>query len=929
MPEFIEHLQTYKGINWQVVSSVLFSLLCNSVFGQIHYSIVEEMRKDSVIANIADDLGLKMNKLSSRKLQIVSHVSDKYFYVNLANGNLYVKDRIDRETLCRTSTTCSVKFDAMVENPFYFFNINIEIQDINDNAPEFFPDTITVEIIEFTLPGARFALQSAEDPDIGINSIQTYKLSDNQYFTLSETSRDDGSTFPELVLEKALDRETQNNHELILTALDGGNPVRSGTALIKVIITDGNDNVPIFTQNVYKVSVNENSPINSTVIIVEATDKDEGINAQITYSFSKISESIHHTGMFSINATNGEIITNRNFDFEDVKNYELSVQAKDGGGLVTHAKVLIEVVDDNDNAPEIIITSLSSSIPEDSEPGTVVAVIRVHDQDSGENGKADCQIKEKVPFELILSSDRFYKIVTIKSLDREKVSSYNITIVATDRGSPPLSSKITIPLEISDTNDNPPLFLKYTFITYVAENNLPGASIYSVRASDPDAGDNAKIMYSIFNTNTEHLPVSTYISINIETGILYAQRSFDYEQNKEFLLQVTARDNGSPSLSSNTTLLIRIVDQNDNAPKILYPLPENGLAMFEMVPLSSEPGSLITKVVAVDEDSGQNAWLSYHFTQVSEPLCFIINEHTGDIRTSRVFQVKDILNHKAVVMVKDNGVPSLSATTTLSFVIADSFQQVVPKTNSHTNEGNSDSNLQLYLVVALALISLLFIITIMVFIISKCRASKSPTTSFSTSLYPPIDRRALSMYSDGTLSLPYPYNFCVTLDSADNNFTYPSNQNIPVDNLIDTDDSGLGNANIKKSLAIKSIGQHSQPNADWQLTQGQRPGPSGTQQPTEEPGVWPNNQFETERLQAMILASANEAAEGSSGLGGSTGTMGLSARYGPQFTLQHVPDYRQNIYIPGTTSTLTNAAGKRDNKAPSGNKKKSGKKEKK
>ncbi|XP_073477035.1 protocadherin gamma-B7-like isoform X29 [Aquarana catesbeiana] len=808
MPELKEHLQINKGIRWQVIFPFLFPWLCNSVTGQIQYSIVEELRKDFVIANIANDLRLDTNNLSSRKLQIVSHISEKYFYVNIGNGNLYVRDRIDRETLCRKVATCSLKLNAMVENPFYFFNINIEIQDINDNAPVFFHDTITVEIVEFTLPGARFALQSAEDPDIGINSIQTYKLSDNQYFTLTETNRDDGSTFPELLLEKALDRETQSNHELILTALDGGNPIRSGTALIRVIIADANDNVPIFTQNVYKVSVNENASINSTVIIVEATDKDEGVNAEITYSFSKSSENIHYTGMFSISSTNGEIKTSKKFDFEEVIDYELSVQAKDGGGLVAHAKVLVEVVDDNDNDPEIIITSLSSSIPEDSEPGTVVAVISVHDQDSGENGEIDCQITENVQFELILSTNRFYKIVTSKSMDREKISSYNITIVATDRGSPPRSTRRIIKLEISDTNDNPPLFMKSIYVAYVSENNLPGASIYSVKASDPDAGDNAKIMYSICNTNTEHLSVSTYLSINIDSGVIYAQRSFDYEQNKELVLQVTARDNGSPSLTSNTTLLIRIVDQNDNAPKILYPSPENGLALFEMVPFTSETGSLITKVVAVDEDSGHNAWLSYNFMQVSEPFYFIINEHTGEIRTSRLFQGKDLLDHKVVVIVKDNGVPSLSTTTTLNLVIADSFQQVVPKINSYNNDGNSDSNLQLYLLVALALISLLFIVTIMVFIISKCRASKSPTTSFSTSLYPPMDPRVLSMYSDGTLSLPYPYNFCVTLDSADNDFTYvPPNQSVPVEILIDTDDSGLGSENIKEPLSTKSIEQ--------------------------------------------------------------------------------------------------------------------------
>ncbi|XP_063304100.1 protocadherin gamma-B4-like isoform X43 [Pelobates fuscus] len=366
---------------------------------------------------------------------------------------------------------------------------------------------------------------------------------------------------------------------------------------------------------------------------------------------------------------------------------------------------------------------------------------------------------------------------------------------------------------------------------------------------------------------------------------------------------------------------------------ILYPSPENdGTALFELVPFASRKGSLITKVVAVDADSGHNAWLSYNL-QMSEPSPFNINRKTGEIRTSHVFEHKDILKYKLVVLVKDNGVPSLTATTTLSIIIADSFQQVVPKFTNQLNDEDSPPNLQMYLVIALALISFLFIITIMLLIISKCKQSKSPPAfgSLSTNLYSQVDPRMISQYDNGTLPYPYPYNVCVAWDSSESEFTFTkAKQDVPTDNLIDADDSGLGNEKLTEPLPSNSL-EKAQPNTDWRFSQAQRPGPSGAQ-PTEEAGVWPNNQFETERLQAMILASANEAAEGASAMGGGNGTMGLSARYGPQFTLQHVPDYRQNIYIPGTTSTLTNAAGKRDGKsaAPSGgNKKKSGKKEKK
>ncbi|XP_053321598.1 protocadherin gamma-B2-like [Spea bombifrons] len=796
--------QKCKGIKWQVIFSFLFSCLCHSVSGQLRYSILEEMRKDSVIGNIANDLGLDIKQLSLRRFRIVSRVSEKYFYVNLGNGNLYVKDRIDRETLCGREPTCFLTFDAVVENPLNVYTIHIEIQDINDNAPKFFHNNVALEIIETSSLGTHLILQNADDPDIGINSVQTYKLSDNQHFILSENTRSDGSKYPELVLEKPLDRETQNIHELILTALDGGNPMKSGTTVIQIAIADVNDNFPIFAQDVYKVSISENAPINFTVLHVKATDQDEGSNALITYSFAKISENAHYNSMFHIHPTNGEITTNENVDFEAARMYELSVEAKDSGGLVAHSKVLIEITDENDNSPEIYVTSLSTPIPEDSASGTVIALIEVHDQDSGANGEVDCQIIDKAPFQLISSSNRYYRIVTTSALDREKESSYNISILATDRGSPPLSTKKTIRLEISDVNDNPPVFMKSTFLAYVQENNLPGASIYSIQASDIDIGINAKVIYSISSLNTEDSPVSSFLSINIETGVLYAQRSFDYEQHKEFVIQVAAKDCGSPSMSSNATLVVHIMDQNDNAPKILYPSPDNGgLAFFELVPLSSEQGSLISKVVAVDADSGHNAWLSYHFTHVSEPLPFSISQQTGEIRISRVFQEKDILRHKVVVLVKDNGFPSLSATVTLSFIVADNFQQASPKLNNQLTDEDSPSNLQMYLVIALALITFLFILSVMLVIISKCKETKSSTAlgSLSTNLYSPVDPRILSQYSNGTLPLPYAYNVCVALDSTESDFTFlkPS-QKVPVDNLIDADDSGLANESLKDNL---------------------------------------------------------------------------------------------------------------------------------
>ncbi|XP_073423457.1 protocadherin gamma-B1-like [Dendrobates tinctorius] len=921
--------QSVQGLRWQVIFPFLFSWLCHSVSGQIHYSINEELRKGSIVGNLAKDVEFNVKDLSRRKLRIVSETSEKYFSINLDNGNLYIADRIDRETLCRAAADCVLAFDAVVENPLNIFNVQIDVKDINDNSPTFLHETLTLEMSESTSPGRRFILQKAEDLDVGVNSLISYRLSENQYFALGEKVSTDGSVFPELILEKPLDRETQNKHELILTASDGGNPVQTGTALINIIVTDFNDNSPVFTQDVYKVSVRENIPVNSTILQVSASDEDEGVNAQITYSFSNTEKSIFES--FTINPNNGEIKIKGLIDYEVNKYYDISIQAKDGGGLAAHAKVLLEITDENDNAPQISITSSSDLIPEDSPPGTVVALIKVHDRDSGENGEVQCIITGDLPFVLI-SSSNFYKVVTKGSLDREKISSYNITIQASDKGFPEKTSRKVIRLVVSDVNDNAPLFEKLGYIAYIPENNLPGASIFTLQARDLDSEDNAKITYSIMTSFDEEDPLSSYITMNPVTGVVYAQRPLDFEKHKEFNIQIIAKDNGSPSLNSSTTLRICIVDQNDNSPVILYPSPEAASSTFEMVPWTSEQGSLVSKVVAVDADSGHNAWLSY-FLQSSEPSLFTIDQHTGEIRTSRGFHDKDIMKYGIVVLIKDNGIPSRSSSVTLSMVIADNFHKVLPELNSQPNKEESQSNLQFYLVIALALISFFFMLTVIIAVASKYKKSKSSFGSLSTSLYPQLDPRFISQFNPGTLPLPYSYDVCVTLDPSEPEFAFLKPQhNVPVDSLIDADDSGIGNETFKNSTPVENlILQQGQPNTDWRFTQAQRPGPSGAQQPTEEAGVWPNNQFETERLQAMILASASEAAEGGAAVAGGTGTMGLSARYGPQFTLQHVPDYRQNIYIPGTTSTLTNAAGKRDGKAgaPSGNKKKSGKKEKK
>ncbi|XP_075061015.1 protocadherin gamma-B2-like [Mixophyes fleayi] len=797
----------HRTTTWQVLF-VFFSCLCDIAPAQLLYSVHEELKQGSMVGNIANDLSLNVKDLSIRKFQIVSHGRKQYFNVNLQTGDLNIADRIDREGLCGTQQSCFLNLEAVIENPLHLYSIKVEIQDVNDNSPHFSKSIFDLEVSELVLPGTRFALGTAKDPDLGNNSLQGYKLSDNDYFILGEKLNRDGKIHPELVLDKPLDHEKQNYFELILTAFDGGRPVRSGTALIKITVLDVNDNFPIFSQDTYQVTLNENIPNGFLILQLNATDEDEGSYAEILYSLSDISENTHQ--LFAIDPLKGDIVVTGKLDYEITDSYEFTVEAKDGGGLAAHCKVFILITDVNDNAPEITITSLSGSIPEDSPPGTVIALVNIYDMDTGENGEVAGEIIGKLPFHLLPSSTSYYKLVTSTTLDRECASEYNITVKASDRGSPALSVTKTITLSISDVNDNPPAFEKSNYIVYIQENNLPGTSVYGIHASDLDYKENAKITFSIVTNITDSIPVSLFVSINSMTGALYAQRSFDYEQLREFQFQVMAKDSGSPPLSSNVTVRICIIDINDNAPKILYPSPDTeGSALFEFIPHSAEKGYLVTKVIAVDADSGHNAWLSYYIFQAPDSSFFNIDQRTGEIRVGRNFEDMDSLQQKIVLMVKDNGNPSLSSTVSLTLVVAENFQQALPDIIHKPSNSKTSSNTTFFLVVSIALISLLFIVTVMVTVIVKCRKSNSPTSfgSVGRNVYPQFTLGCPSEISDGSLPFPFSYDVCVTLDSKQNEIAYlKSVQNVPTDNLIDTDPAP-GKDSTKDCLASTSTVQ--------------------------------------------------------------------------------------------------------------------------
>ncbi|XP_077387703.1 protocadherin gamma-A2-like isoform X31 [Festucalex cinctus] len=904
--------------------ALFISLLCiSATFGQINYSIDEEMHVGSLVGNIADDLGIGVERLKSRSARVYFGDSKQYIELNKDRGVLLIKERIDREALCAQSMPCALHFQIILESPIEFYKIIAEVVDINDNAPTFEKGEIKFKISESAVIESKFNLQQAVDLDVGINNLQTYLLEPSDNFALKFQNQADGSKSVDMVLKKALDREIREHLRLVLTAVDGGEPQLSGTMQILITVLDANDNAPVFTKPVYKATVAENTPQGTVVTVVSATDADNGPYGKITYSIGNTN--VRH--LFNINEDSGEVTLIGNVDYEKARSYQINVRASDEGGLTDSCKVIVDIVDVNDNSPLINVMSKTNVISEDVKSETVVTIINIQDQDDGENGKVECAINQNIPFLLKSTDSNFYSLVTDGDLDRERASEYNITVTCSDEGVPSLSSSVTLTLHISDVNDNAPVFERSSYEAYIVENNTPGLSVFTVKASDADWNQNARLAYILEDSSVNGVPVSSYVSVSAESGVIHAVRSFDYEQLKEFHFRVRAQDGGSPPLSSNVSVRMVIQDQNDNAPQILYPVQTGGSVLAEMVTRSADVGYLVTKVVAVDVDCGQNAWLSYKVHKATDRALFEVGLHNGEIRTVRQVTDKDAVKQRLTVVVEDNGQPSRSATVIVNVAVADSFPQVLSEfTDFSMHDKEYNDKLTFYLVLALAVVSFLFITCLLLIISVKVYRWRQSRVLCHSNLpvipyYPP-------RYSDtlGTGTLPHVYNYevCRTTDSrkSDCKLDRAASHNVLI---MDSSSTGtMQKIHSQKNILDEpdSPLEQKPPNNDWRFNQGARPGPSGPHMPygthirwTPKSGTraaggpevamgtgpWPQPPTEAEQLQALMAAANVSEATGTLG----PGTMGLSTRYSPQFTLQHVPDYRQNVYIPGSTATLT------------------------
>ncbi|XP_062044966.1 protocadherin beta-16-like [Lepus europaeus] len=764
------------------------------------YAVVEETERGFFVANLGKDLGLGPKELSSRGARIISQGNIEHLQLRVQTGDLLINEKLDREELCGPLEPCVLYFQVLMEKPLEIIQAELRVADINDHAPVFSEREMILKIPENSPLGSAYPLNNALDLDVGSNNVQNYKISPNSHFRVLTRERSDGRKYPELVLDKELDREEESELRLTLTALDGGSPPRSGSAQVRIEVVDTNDNAPEFAQPLYRVQIPEDSPVGSLAVTVFATDLDSGAYGKISYTLVQPSEDISET--LEVNPVTGAVRLRKQIDFERVQSYEVDIKATDGGGLSGKCTLLLQVVDVNDNPPEVRMSALNSPIPENA-PETVVAVFSVSDPDSGDNGRTVSSIQEDLPFVLKPSVKNFYTLVTDGALDREARAEYNITITVSDLGTPRLTTRHHVAVQVSDVNDNAPVFSQAAYTLLVRENNSPGLLIGSVSASDRDAGANAQLTYSLLPPPPQQQPqpqpqppqppqpdVAALVSVHADSGQLYALRALDYEALRAFEFGVRAADRGSPALSSEARVRVQLLDANDHAPAVLYPPANGSAACPELVPRAADAGYLVSKVVAVDGDAGQNAWLSFELLKATEPGLFGVWAHSGEVRTARPLSERDAARQRLLVLVRDHGEPPLSASVTLHVLLVDGFSQpyvALPDAAAAAEPARPDW-LTVQLVVALAAVSSLLVLSVLALVAARLCGGGGGGGGAGCALggggaggegrFPgPL----LDVSGGGTLSHSYQYEVRLTGDAGTGEFKFmkPISPNLP------------------------------------------------------------------------------------------------------------------------------------------------------
>ncbi|XP_002713021.1 protocadherin-8 isoform X2 [Oryctolagus cuniculus] len=678
----------------------------------VRYSTFEEDAPGTVIGTLAEDLHMKVSGDTSFRL--MKQFNSSLLRVREGDGQLTVGDAgLDRERLCGQAPQCVLAFDVVSfsQEQFRLVHVEVEVRDVNDHAPRFPRAQIPVEVSEGAAVGTRIPLEVPVDEDVGANGLQSVRLAEpHSPFRVELQTRADGAQCADLVLLQELDRESQAAYNLELVAQDGGRPPRSATAALTVRVLDANDHSPAFPQGaVAEVELAEDAPVGSLLLDLDAADPDEGPNGDVVFAFGARTPP-EARRLFRLDPRSGRLTLAGPVDYERQDTYELDVRAQDRGPgpRASTCKVIVRIRDVNDNPPDIAITPLAapgapaaspfaaaaaaalggtdatssagpgtpeagttSVVPEGAARESLVALVSTSDRDSGANGQVRCALYGHEHFRLQPAYAGSYLVVTAASLDRERIAEYNLTLVAEDRGSPPLRTVRPYTVRVGDENDNAPVFTRPVYEVSVRENNPPGAYLATVAARDPDLGRNGQVTYRLLDAEVGRAggAVSTYVSVDPATGAIYALRSFDYETLHQLDVRIQASDGGSPQLSSSALVQVRVLDQNDHAPVLVHPAPANG-SLEVAVPGRTARDTAIARVQARDADEGVNGELAFDLQQQEPREAFAIGRRTGEIvLTGDLSQEPPGSVFRALLVISDGGRPPLTATATVSFVV--------------------------------------------------------------------------------------------------------------------------------------------------------------------------------------------------------------------------------------------------------------------
>ncbi|GAB1610348.1 protocadherin beta-16 isoform X1 [Argonauta hians] len=720
---------------------------CYSI--DLTYHAEEEKYSGSYLGDIAADSHLR-DTFAFQHLSLVTfnqlktHREGKHQLFNVTKaGKLYTAQTLDAEKLCTYNVECFRIFKIAIHQAETFMKIlkvKVIIDDINDHKPEFVKNLVSLQFDEGDGKGMRKSIPNAVDKDVGvINSKITYQILQSSGktlcpFTLSVTKTISGRSELGIVLQKKLDREVKDSYNIRVVAKDGGYPPKQGILDVKISVIDINDNAPVFTNDIYNISIKNTYQRNKPLVILSAKDLDFGENGHVSYYFSsETPDSIK--SHFQLNQVTGEIFLNKDISLKRKQAYRLFVRATDQGSppLSSIAMVVVNVINQHNMAPEIDVNFVTqtkentAAISEGTKVGSFIAYVSVIDNDIGQNGEVECMLIHEKFLLLDLGSNE-YKVTLRKPVDREKQDRYDITITCEDQGSPPLQTQRQFSIEVMDVNDVKPQFTKgsFKFLTY--ENGKTNFPIGFINATDPDLGAGGQLTFSLLSSNKRAIPFQI-----TDYGFISTTIPLDREQQNVYNFQVFVKDNGNPSLNNTANVIVEVLDENDNAPYFTFPSSDTFNLNVHYHPQSKKE---ITVLRASDRDSHLNAFLKYEILGGNNKQLFTVNQFSGALSFARTVYQNDAGTYDLKFVVKDSGTPVLSVTTTLSLTLTVSNKTSPALNNVQLRTDNMINLTWVIVIVTAAVIASVAIVVSLTLCIVRCNNGRShlEPTEISTTI---------------------------------------------------------------------------------------------------------------------------------------------------------------------------------------------------